>query len=81
MHYNNWSEGVGVEHVVHASEEKFFEHCTNCAIVPRHLPRDHFCENLASLLFHSSARERLQFSQNCHTIRTKELICMRVCVQ
>ena len=38
----------------------FFEHCTNCAIILRPLSRDHFCENLASLLFHSSARERLQ---------------------
>ena len=50
-----------VEHVEHPSEEKFFEHCTNCAILPRPLSRDHFCENLASLLFHSSAGERLQF--------------------
>ena len=40
---------------------------------------DHFCENSASLLFHSSARERLQFSQNCYTVRTKELICR--CIQ
>ena len=45
------------------SEEKFFEHCTNCAIIPRPLSRDHFCENLASLLFHSSAGERLQFNE------------------
>ena len=72
--------GNRVEHVEHPSEEKLFEHCTNCAILPRPLSHDHFCENLASLLFHSSAGERLQFSQNCHTIRTKELICMRVCV-
>ena len=49
------------EHVEHPSEEKFFEHCTNCAILPRPLSRDHFCENLASLLFHSSAGERLQY--------------------
>ena len=67
MHYNNWNEGVGarvgsrVQHVEHPNEEKFFEHCTNCAILPRPLSRDHFCENLASLLFHSSAGERLQY--------------------
>ena len=24
-----------VEHVEHPSEEKFFEHCTNCAILPQ----------------------------------------------
>ena len=57
-------KGVGVrnrvELVENPSEEKFFEHFTNCAIFPRPLSRDHFCENSASLLFHSSARERLQ---------------------
>ena len=69
MHYNNWNEGVerlGAElnsHVQHPSEEKFFEHCTNCAILQRPLSRDHFCGNLASLLFHFSARERLQFNE------------------
>ena len=40
--------------------KNFFEHCTNCAILPRPLSHDHFCEKSASLLFHSSARERLQ---------------------
>ena len=58
---NGW-DGVGnrVELVENPSEEKFFERCTNCAILPRPLSRDHFCENSASLLFHSSAGERLQ---------------------
>ena len=67
MHYNNWNEGVGglgaELNVQHPSEEKFFEHCTNCAILPRPLSCDHFCENLASFLFHSSAGERLQFNE------------------
>ena len=49
------------------SEEKFFEHCTNCAILSRPLSCDHFCENSASLLFHSSARERLQIHQQTAT--------------
>ena len=71
MHYNNWNEEVGgvgsrAEHVEHPSEEKFSEHYTNCAILPRPLSRDHFCENLASLLFHSSAGERLQFFKIAH---------------
>ena len=57
-----------VEHVEHPSEEKFFEHCTNRAIVPRPLSRDHFCENLASLLFHSSAGERLQLDKSIDKI-------------
>ena len=72
--------GNRAELVEHPSEEKFFEHCTNCAILPRPPSCDHFCGNSASFLFHSSAGERLQFSQNCHTIRTKELLCMRLCV-
>ena len=55
-----WEGGNRIEPVQHPSEEKFFEHCTNCAILPRPLSRDHFCENLASLLFQSSAGERLQ---------------------
>ena len=71
MHYNNWNEGVGglgteLTDVEHPSEEKFFEHCTNCAIIPRPLSHDHFCENLASLLFHSSAGERLQIYSQIH---------------
>ena len=65
MHYNNLESRGGrvgnrVELVEHLSEEKFFEHCTNCAILLRHLSHDHFCESSVSLLFHSSARERLQ---------------------
>ena len=51
-----------VELVEHPSEEKFFERCTNCAVLPRPLSCDHLCENSASLLFHSSAGERLQIS-------------------
>ena len=39
---------------------KCFERCTNCAILPRPLSRDHLCENWASLIFHFSAGERLQ---------------------
>ena len=69
-----------MELVEHPSDEKFFEYCTNCASLLRPLSRDHFCENSASLLFHSLAGERKQFSQYCYTIRTKELICMWVCV-
>ena len=59
--FSNYNPSNRVEHVEHPSEEKFFEHCTNCAIIPRPLSRDHFCENLTSLLFPSSAGERLQF--------------------
>ena len=47
-----------VELVENPSEERFFEHCTN-------LSRDHFCENSASLLFHSSPRERGHKSTKC----------------
>ena len=43
---------------------KFFEHCTNCAILPRPLSRDDFCKNSASLFFHSSAGERPQLYPN-----------------
>ena len=42
-----------VKLVENPSEERFVEHCTN-------LSRDHFCENSASLLFHSSVGERPQ---------------------
>ena len=66
-----WRVGSRVEHVEHPSEEKFFEHCTNCAILPRPLSRDHFCENLASLLFHSSAGERLQINKHSKKDRGK----------
>ena len=52
--------GNRAELVENPSEKKFFNHCKNCAIVPRLPSHDHFCENLASLLFHSSAGERLQ---------------------
>ena len=50
--------------VEHPSEIELFKHCTNCAILPRPLSHDHFCEKSASLLFHSSAGERLQLSLN-----------------
>ena len=60
------------ELVEHPSEEKFFEHCTNCAILPRSLSLDHFCENSASLLFHSSAGDRLQMLEGvAHTKQTE----------
>ena len=52
--------GSRADVVANPSEEKFFECCTNCGILPRPLSGDHFCENSASLLFHSSAGERLQ---------------------
>ena len=86
MHYNNWNEGVGgLGTELNMLNAQVRKNSLNIAQIVQSSPgpgvsHDHFCENLASLLFHSSARERLQFSQNCHTIRTKELICIRVCV-
>ena len=55
MHHNNWNEGVGglgkrVELVEHPSEEKFFEHCTNCTILPRPLSCAHRTQPLSSFI-------------------------------
>ena len=47
------------------------EHCTNCAIVPRPLSRYYLCENSASLLFHSSAGQRLQFLKKIYLLENK----------
>ena len=63
--------GNRVELVENPSEEKFFEHCTNCAILPTPFSRDHFCKNLAPLPFHSSAGERLQFLQFACPLNTE----------
>ena len=68
MHYNNWNEGVGgleaeFNMLNTQMRKNSLKNCKNCAILPRPLSRDHFCENLASLLFHSSAGERLQFNE------------------
>ena len=71
MHYNNWNEGGG-------GGREGWEQSSTCwtpkwikilwtlhelCNPPRPLSRDHFCENLASILFHSSAGERLQFNE------------------
>ena len=67
MHYNNRNEGVGgLGAELNLLKTQVRTNSLSIAQImqssPRPLSCDHFCENSASLLFQSSAGERLQIT-------------------